>query len=488
MDLRKEDDNGKKSSYLKTRIFWATIPTLIFAILTITIANIISFRSIHSVYKELLEDKSFAIAKNIRTVVNRNLSVFSLSSLSWMSVYIHGIVENNDDISYGFIADNQKMILFHNDEGQLNRPLDSSVYAQLSNPEDIPRLTISVGSFYELILPIVKSDQMIGSIHLGIPKKRIDSQIFDMIILPVIVLIVSISIYGAVATFVAGYVASKVNAIKEGLARIQQDLGFRMAPMKGELGEVVEAINDMAHSLEDQKKVALKIERADRLAAIGEVSAGVAHEIRNPLTSIKGFIQLIEEDLEKDDNKLSYTRIVSEEVDRLNKIIGTLLYYARPTMPKRSLVSINDVIDDTLLLVNIEMSKKNLAIHKHYNQNLPTIPVDAEQVKQVFLNLILNSMQAMDSNGQITIETDIDKDGDFITIAIEDTGKGIEDKILKRIFDPFFTTREEGTGLGLAVVQKIVELNGGHLDVKSQIGQGARFCVHFRLEKEQVNG
>lgn len=487
MDISKEDVGGKKSSYLKTRIFWATIPTLIFAILTITIANIISFRSVHSVYKELLEDKSFAIAKNIRTVVNGNLSVFPLDSHSWMSDYIHGIVENNDDISYGFIADNQKMILFHNDEEQVNRPLDSSIYAQLSNAADIPRLTISVGSFYELILPIVKSDQILGSIHLGIQKKLIDSQISDMIILPVIVLIVSISIYGAVAAFVAGYVASKVNTIKEGLARIQQDLGFRMAPMKGELGQVVEAINDMAHSLEEQKKVALKIERADRLAAIGEVSAGVAHEIRNPLTSIKGFIQLIEEDLDKDDSKLTYTRIVTEEVDRLNKIIGTLLYYAQPSMPKRSLVSINDVIDDTLLLVNIEMSKKDLAIHKYYNQNLPTIPVDAEQVKQVFLNLILNSMQAMDSNGQITIETDLDKDGDFITIAIEDTGKGIEDKILKRIFDPFFTTREEGTGLGLAVVQKIVELNGGHLDVESRTGQGARFSVYFRLHKEQAN-
>ncbi|MCP4748076.1 MAG: hypothetical protein GY874_18350 [Desulfobacteraceae bacterium] len=472
----------KKSSYLKTRIFWTTIPTLIFAILTITSAKIISFHSVHSEYKELLEDRSFAIAKNIRTVVNQNLSVFCLSSLYWMNDYIYGIVMNNDDISYGFIADDHHMILFHNDERLANSQLDAGNYTQLSQVDDFARLTISVGPFYELILPIVKSDKVIGCIHLGIPKKLIDSKISGMIILPAIVLIVSLIISSATAAFIAGYVASKVTAIKKGLARIQQDLGFRLAPMKGEFGEVVEAINDMAHSLEQQKKIALQIERADRLAAIGEVSAGLAHEIRNPLSAIKGFIQLIEEGLDKDDYKLTYTRIVNQEVDRLYKMIGTLLYYAQPSAPEMSFVSINHVIDDTLLLINIELSKKAHEINKHYNHNLPKIPVDSEQVKQVFLNLILNSTQAMDGTGQITIKTDLGDHDDFIKISIDDTGKGIEEKNIKRIFDPFFTTREEGTGLGLAVVQKIVELNGGYINVASQLGQGTTFNIFLPSE------
>lgn len=471
----------KKTSYLKIKIFAATAPALIFAVLAISASNIILLKSVHSDYKELLEDKSFAIVNNVRRVVNKNLQVFPLNSFSWMSTYISGVVDSTDGVSYCFIADKENTILYHSDEKRAGRKLDTNTYADFLFNNNFSKQTIAIGDYYELIVPIIKKDEMVGTIHLGIKKKFIDSKIFDLILISVIVLAVSLTISTTGTALVSSYLASRANVIKNGLNRIQEDFNYRISPMKGEVGEIVFAINEMAASLAKRKKLEEQLQRAHKLAAIGEIAAGVAHEIRNPLTSVKGFAQLIGEDLKDNDKKLEYIQIVIKEVDRLNKIINELLDYAGSSRLQRVVTDINKVIDNTLLLMNFEAVTQKIHIKKKYNYNLPIIHIDEEQIKQVFLNLIINSTQAIEAEGKITIETDISKNGKFVKVAIHDTGNGIEERDMERLFDPFFTTKDKGTGLGLAVVQKIVEMHDGHIEVESRSGHGATFTVYYGI-------
>ncbi|MDY6793561.1 MAG: ATP-binding protein [Thermodesulfobacteriota bacterium] len=469
----------KKTSHLKIKIFAATVPALIFAILTISASNIILLKSVHSSYKELLEEKSFAVVNNVRRVVNKNLQVFPLKCLSWMSTYISGVVESTDGVSYCFIADKENTVLFHSDEKMAGQKLKANIYTDFLSGNAFSKQTVSVAEYYELIVPIIKTDEIVGSIHLGIEKKLIDSKIFDLFLITAIVLAVSLTVSTTGTALVSSYLASRVNVIKNGLNRIQKDFKYRISPMKGEVGEIVSAINEMAFSLTKRKKLEDQLQRAQRLAAIGEMAAGVAHEIRNPLTSVKGFVQLIGEDLEENDRKLEYIQIVVKEVDRLNKIINELLDYAGSSSLQRVVTDINKVMDNTLLLLNFEAIKPKIHIKKKYNYDLPIIPIDEEQVKQVFLNLVINSTQAIEAEGEITIETAMSKNGKFVKVIIHDTGMGIEEKNIKRIFDPFFTTKERGTGLGLAVVQKIVEMHGGHIEVESRPGLGTTFTVYY---------
>ncbi len=471
----------KKTSHLKIKIFAATAPALIFAVLAISVSNIILLKSVHSSYKELLEEKSFAVVNNVRRVVNKNLQVFSLNSFSWMSTYISGVVDSTDGVSYCFIADKENTILYHSDEKRAGKKLETNIYADFLFSNNFSKQTVSVADYYELIVPIIKTDEMVGTIHLGIEKKLIDSKIFDLVLIAVIVLAASLTVSTTGAALVSSYLASRANVIKNGLNRIQEDFNYRISPMKGEVGEIVFAINEMAASLAKRKKLEEQLQRAHRLAAIGEIAAGVAHEIRNPLTSVKGFVQLIGEGLKDNDKKLEYIQIVVKEVDRLNKIINELLDYAGSSSLQRVVTDINNVIDNTLLLLNFEAVTPKIHIKKKYNYDLPIIHIDEEQVKQVFLNLIINSTQAIEAEGKITIETDISKNGKFVKVAIHDTGNGIEERDMERLFDPFFTTKDKGTGLGLAVVQKIVEMHGGHIGVESQPGYGATFTVYYGI-------
>lgn len=342
------------------------------------------------------------------------------------------------------------------------------------------------GEIMNCMLPIQRGDEVIGYIWSNELVEDINNQINRLEYRFRLTIFFGILFSMVGAALIIDSVLSKVDLIKRGLKEVQKDLDYRLKPISGEMGEIVDAINEMAAALSQRKRLMEQMQRADRLAAIGEVAAGIAHEIRNPLTAIKGFIQLFEEELPEDDPKLVYTLIINREVDRMNKIISELLYYARPSEPQQVLVNINDVLESALFLVNFKTIKPKIKVTKNYNQSLPLISVDEEQIKQVFLNLIINSTQAIDTAGEIKLETDITADEKYVVAVVSDTGKGIAQSNLKKLFDPFFTTREKGTGLGLAVVHKIIELHEGQIEVESQVGQGTTFRLYLPVRREVV--
>ncbi|MCR4442528.1 MAG: two-component system sensor histidine kinase AtoS [Peptococcaceae bacterium] len=239
--------------------------------------------------------------------------------------------------------------------------------------------------------------------------------------------------------------------------------------------------------LTDTKKLEEQVRRADRLAVTGELAAGVAHEVRNPLTAITGYLQLLAIDFDHNDPRHEFTRIISKEIDRLNHLIDQLLYYSRPLPPQFLSADLNRVIEETLLLINNPAIRKNVTIKTKLTPGLPPVKIDLFQFKQVLINIILNGIQAIKDTGTVTLRTSYKPPSSFVCLQVEDTGCGIPPEHIPRLFDPFFTTKEKGTGLGLAVADKIMEIHHGYIEVESQAGKGTVFSIYLPAKAEVPN-
>ncbi|HEY9071147.1 MAG TPA: ATP-binding protein [Candidatus Ozemobacteraceae bacterium] len=228
--------------------------------------------------------------------------------------------------------------------------------------------------------------------------------------------------------------------------------------------------------LEDQLK------RADRLSALGVLAAGIAHEIRNPLTGMKMIVQLLMSEFQDGDPKREPLTIIQNEIDRLERIIANLLDFARPTKPKAVPLDLPEILDACFLLIRNQFKKAGVALEKQFPEELPTVVGDSDQLKQVFLNILTNAIQAMKAGGKLTVRIESRPNG--LVTAFQDTGCGIHADRLRTIFDPFMTTKEDGTGLGLSTALRIVEEHGGRIEVDSVLGQGSTFSVFLPLQSE----
>lgn len=209
--------------------------------------------------------------------------------------------------------------------------------------------------------------------------------------------------------------------------------------------------------------------RADRLAAMGQLTAGVAHEVRNPLGVIRASIQLLEDGASDRSRIEQVAGVIKQEIDRLDRVIKALLDFGRPDKPTFVKVDVEEVLRDVLFFTARFARQSGVTISEEFQGYLPTVLADPDQLKQVFLNLLTNSVQAMEeSGGKIVVATKLS--GEFVHIMISDSGPGIEELNLGQVFDPFFSTRVDGTGLGLTIVHRIVDQHNGHIEVTSSKG------------------
>lgn len=239
---------------------------------------------------------------------------------------------------------------------------------------------------------------------------------------------------------------------------------------------------------ENMKKSQNILRRSDRLASLGTLIASLAHEIRNPLVSIKTFTQLLPERMDDEEFRDYFLKVATGEIDRLTSLINELLGFAKPTEPNLKGEDINALIDRMGVLIVNEAKKKNITLIKNYDPHLPSVMVDAEQLKQVLLNILLNAIQAIENEGKIWIETRVvqitheGKTGSYVQIEIRDTGVGISPENIDHVFDPFFSTKPEGSGLGLAISHQIIHEHGGFIDVESEVGKGTSFRINLPLK------
>ncbi len=272
--------------------------------------------------------------------------------------------------------------------------------------------------------------------------------------------------------------SEKVKIKNSNPARIVEVNAF---PFRNETGGMLGTavfIKDVTQisALEEQLK------RADKLSALGVLAAGIAHEIRNPLTGMKMIVQLLQSEFGIKDPRSEPLHIIQSEIDRLESIIGNLLDFAKPSKPKAIDVEPDRVLEDCYQLIKNQIRKQSIRFSKTVVPNCPKIVGDPDQLKQVFINILTNAVQALQPEGELRISIDLRED--FVTIAFEDTGTGIPASRLPDIFNPFMTTKEDGTGLGLSMALRIVEEHGGKIEVQSVAGEGSTFTVYLPRKQD----
>ncbi|MDE2180660.1 MAG: PAS domain S-box protein [candidate division NC10 bacterium] len=233
-----------------------------------------------------------------------------------------------------------------------------------------------------------------------------------------------------------------------------------------------------------------RLQRSDRLAALGTVAAGVAHEIRNPLAGLRGAAQLLEGEPDFPPALREYTSVIVKEVDRLGAIVEQLLSFATPRGPVLRSCNLHEILDSLFFLERAPLGAANVTVQRQYDPQLPDILADPSEIRQLFLNLIRNGVEAMPGGGDLIVRTRYERSakrcgGRSVAVTeIVDQGSGFDPEIERRLFTPFFTTKEKGTGLGLAICLRIVEDHGGAMEATSSPGRGSRFQVWLPLAKQ----
>jgi signal transduction histidine kinase len=221
------------------------------------------------------------------------------------------------------------------------------------------------------------------------------------------------------------------------------------------------------------------VRRSERLAALGQLSAGLAHELRNPLGTIRASAEMLLKNVpEGNETARELTGFISSEVDRTNSLVTRFLEFARPFEPKLEKAELTEVVDRAIAQLERNTPHYDVTIYRNFSPDLRPFAFDAELMERVFYNLLLNAAQATAAGGEVTVKT-----GDSVEISVIDRGSGIDPAQLENIFNPFFTTKKEGVGLGLAIVSKIVDLHGGRMSVESEPGKGSVFRVFLPAER-----
>ncbi|MBI5634556.1 MAG: HAMP domain-containing protein [Nitrospirae bacterium] len=271
------------------------------------------------------------------------------------------------------------------------------------------------------------------------------------------------------------------------------DMAARLSAMNEEKDSLLLTLRGFNEELETKVKEATEklrltqesMARTETLAAVGTLSAGVSHEISTPLNSIIGFTQLLLSEMEENNPAKGDLKVIEQEAVRCKKIIQGLLTFARTRPHEEALTDLNSLLSDTLLLIEYQPSMRKITIERDLDQALKQVEADTLQIKQVFLNIILNAVQAMPEGGRLTIATRNTKDG--VEITVSDTGIGISEETKQKIFQPFFTTKKDGTGLGLSISYGIIKEHEGEIVVESEAGRGTTFRILLPVSHRGLN-
>jgi signal transduction histidine kinase len=260
-------------------------------------------------------------------------------------------------------------------------------------------------------------------------------------------------------------------------ANVANVLAEEIRVQSGQYRQVAEQLAEANQSLRAAEDA---VRRSDRLAALGQLSAGLAHELRNPLGTIKASAEMLEKSVGTENEVArEVAGFISTEVDRTNALVSRFLEFARPLKLRLATADLAQVLDRAVELVERDAKNQKVAVFKNYSPEIPHFQMDAELLERVFYNLLLNAVQATPADGEVTIKT---RTGESMAeVAVIDRGCGIEPKMMNEIFNPFVTTKPEGVGLGLAIVAKIVDEHGGRITVESEVGKGSVFRVRLPL-------
>jgi signal transduction histidine kinase len=394
------------------------------------------------------------------------------------------------NVDYAFVFDNEARIVgdFHPDQSRLFMPFDDKRGKIVTGSSEILVYLDERSKILDISKPVYLGHDKLGGIRLGFDLKPMHDEI-RFVTLKSVGLASAIFVVGLGILFVITIrMTSPIEKLIVAAKQIEEgDLHYRVTIHRDdEIGSLGEAFNQMTEKLmhreAELKQSQSIIRRADRLSSLGMLTAGLAHEIRNPLVAIRTFTQLLPERYQDQEFRDGFKGLVLKEVDRICGLVNDLLNFARPSVPNVSAQDVNEIVESIARILETEAKDKDVNIELRLAPDLPKIFIDKEQIKQVCMNLILNAIQSIEGAGTVEIGTRLFADNGserFAQIEVCDTGVGIPEKDIENIFNPFFTTKKDGSGLGLSISHQIIKEHGGYMVVESQVGRGTSFFVRL---------
>jgi signal transduction histidine kinase len=475
---------------LKQKLFLSVAISYLAAVGSLTYLTIRSHRSL--LLEQMAERARTGIDLMELSVANRlyRLDVWQLETIAREAKAL-------PDVEYVYIYDAKGRIVgdFHEDRRLLFSTFTDELGQRIiKSNETIVEINSREG-ILDISKPVNLAREKLGGIRLGLNLNRLFDEMHAVTI-KAVVISMAIFLVGLLVIFIiTSRFLKPIETLTLAANRIEEgDLQYRVNIVRDdEVGTLAAGFDRMADRLmqreRELKQSQITLRRADRLSSLGLLTAGLAHEIRNPLVAIRTFTQLLPERYDDPEFRNGFQGLALKEVDRICGLINDLLSFARPSKPNVAPENISDVVENIARILETQAKEKNAEITREFDLSLPKVWIDKEQMKQVFMNLILNAIQAMNDGGSIVISTRISARSnaelikEYVQVGIRDTGVGIPEENLEHIFDPFFTSKDEGSGLGLAVSHQIVQEHGGFLTVESTVGKGTVFFVHVPVGK-----
>ena len=480
---------------LRTRLTLSVIVLLIAQVMLVLF--VIQRQEVNAVFEEQ-NNNAVLLAHNI---IQENLQPFII----WDD---EGVKQNIEDR----IDENLVYVIFYNRFGVpfawndfiveyedtyqfSNLPQDAKLGDFLVGPKHLTdaggNITLDI---LEIEMPIFAKENPTrwGSVKIGLSMEETQREIWNTRML--LLLIGFVSLLGGIlgATWLSKRITTPIEKLVDGTKHISRgefDLKIDINS-QDEIGNLARSFNEMSHQLQLLRKrmeeANKRLVQVEKLASIGHISTGIAHEIRNPLTSVKLNIQKLSEKQDLDEYDRSYLDISQEAIAQIEKFIKELLNFAR--VPKLNLdwFSAKQIIDGSLKMMAESLDLKKVRFQKDYQKNLPQVWVDADRIRQVILNILQNSYESLDVGGTILIALSVGRNasGECVNVTISDDGKGIPEREWENVFEPFYTTKSSGIGLGLAIARRILEQHQGSIRVKDKPGWGTTFEITLPCEGE----
>jgi signal transduction histidine kinase len=475
---------------LKQKVFLSVAISYLAAVGSLTYLTIRSHRSL--LLEQMAERARTGINLMELSVANRlyRLDVFQLETIAREAKAL-------PDVEYVYIYDAKGRIVgdFHEDRRELFSTFTDELGQRIVKSNKTLVQINSRNGILDISKPVYLDREKLGGIRLGLNLNPLFDEMHAVTI-KAVVISTAIFLVGLLVIFIiTSRFIRPIETLTLAANRIEKgDLQYRVNIVRDdEIGALAAAFDRMADRLmqreRELKQSQTTLRRADRLSSLGLLTAGLAHEIRNPLVAIRTFTQLLPERYDDPEFRNGFQGLALKEVDRICGLINDLLSFARPSKPNVAPENISDVVENIARILESQAKEKNVEITREFDLSLPKVWIDKEQMKQVFMNLILNAIQAMKDGGSIVISTRISARNndelikEYVQVDIRDTGVGIPEENLEHIFDPFFTSKDEGSGLGLAVSHQIVQEHGGFVTVESTVGKGTAFFVHVPVGK-----